>query len=76
MARMKKIRDGLGGAAVLKKMRALQSDLDVDERQAVGDEIEKVREVLRRFALALAREVRGPVTSAGAQRERYPKIGT
>jgi hypothetical protein len=55
MARMKKIRESLGGAAVLKKVRALHGDLDASERQTLAGEIDKVREVLS----AIAREVRG-----------------
>jgi hypothetical protein len=45
----------LGGAAVLKKVRALHGDLDTSERQALAGEIDKVRELLT----AIAREVRG-----------------
>lgn len=52
---MKRIREALGGAAVLRKVRALHGDLDAKERQAVAGEIDKVREVLT----AIAREVRG-----------------
>ncbi len=55
LGRMKKIRENLGGAAVLKKVRALQVGLDASERQALAGEIDKVREVLS----AIAREVRG-----------------
>jgi hypothetical protein len=55
MGRMKKLRESLGGVAVLKKVRALQVDLDASERQALAGEIDKVREVLT----AIAREVRG-----------------
>ncbi len=55
MGRMKKIRESLGGMAVLKKVRALRGDLDAAERQALAGEIDKVREVLS----AIAREVRG-----------------
>ena len=55
MGRMKKIRESLGGAAVLKKVRALHGDLEASERQALAGEIDKVREVLA----AIAREVRG-----------------
>jgi hypothetical protein len=55
MGRMKKIRESLGGAAVLKKVRALHGDLDTSERQALAGEIDKVRELLT----AIAREVRG-----------------
>ncbi len=51
---MKKIRETLGGAVVLKKVRALQGDLDPQARQALVSEIEKVREVLS----AIAREVK------------------
>jgi hypothetical protein len=54
MGRMKKIRESLGGAAVLKKVRALKADLEDSDRQALAGEIDKVREVLG----ALAREVR------------------
>jgi hypothetical protein len=55
LRRMAKIREALGGAAVLKKVRALQGDLEPKERQALAGEIDKVRDVLT----ALAREVRG-----------------
>ena len=55
MKRMTNIRETLGGAAVLKKVRALGVDLDPKERQALAGEIDKVREVLT----AIAREVRG-----------------
>jgi hypothetical protein len=55
MKRMEKIREALGGAAVLKKVRALQVEMDAKERQALAGEIDKVREVLS----AIAREVRG-----------------
>ena len=55
MKRMTNIREALGGAAVLKKVRALGVDLDPKERQALAGEIDKVREVLT----AIAREVRG-----------------
>ena len=51
---MKKIRESLSGAAVLKKVRALKVDLDDSNRQALVGEIDKVRDVLG----ALAREVR------------------
>ncbi len=54
LGRMKKIREALGGAVVLKKVRALQGDLDPQGRQALVSEIEKVREVLS----AIAREVK------------------
>jgi hypothetical protein len=55
MRRMEKIREALGGAAVLKKVRALHGEMDAKERQALAGEIDKVREVLT----AIAREVRG-----------------
>ncbi len=55
MGRMKKIRESLGGAAILRRVRAIQANLDAPERQALAGEIDKVREVLT----ALAREVRG-----------------
>jgi hypothetical protein len=55
MGRMKKMRETLGGASVLRKIRALHGDLDASERQALAGEIDKVREVLS----AIAREVRG-----------------
>jgi len=55
MRRMAKIREALGGAAVLKKVRALHGEMDAKERQALAGEIDKVREVLS----AIAREVRG-----------------
>ena len=40
---------------MLKKVRALQRELDAKERQALAREIDKVRDVLS----AIAREVRG-----------------
>jgi hypothetical protein len=55
MKRMEKIREALGGAAVLKKVRTLHGEMDAKERQALAGEIDKVREVLT----AIAREVRG-----------------
>lgn len=55
MRRMAKIREALGGAAVLRKVRELQGDLEPKERQALAGEIDEVRDVLT----ALAREVRG-----------------
>jgi hypothetical protein len=55
MGRMKKIHENLSGAAVLKKIRALQAELDAAERKALASEVEKVRDVLT----AIAREVRG-----------------
>jgi hypothetical protein len=55
IGRMKKIHESLGGAAMLKRMRALHGNLDPAQRQALVGEIDKVREVLS----ALAREVRG-----------------
>ena len=55
MRRMEKIREALGGAAVLRKVRALQGDMDAKERQVLAGEIDKAREVLT----AIAREVRG-----------------
>jgi hypothetical protein len=55
LGRMKKLREGLGGQAVLRKVRSLQADLEPAQRQALVGEIEKVREVLS----AIAREVKG-----------------
>ncbi len=55
MGRMKKIRETLGGAAVLRKIRTLHGEIEASERQALAGEIDKVREVLT----AIAREVRG-----------------
>lgn len=55
MGRMKKLHETLGGAAVLRKLRTLSADLEPKERAALGQELEKVRDVLT----ALAREVRG-----------------
>lgn len=55
MGRMKKIRETLGGAGVLRKIRALHGEIDASERHALAGEIDKVREVLT----AIAREVRG-----------------
>ena len=55
MGRMQKLHETLGGAAVLKKGRALSADLESKERAALGQELGKVRDVFT----ALAREVRG-----------------
>jgi len=55
IGRMKKIHESLGGAAVLRKVRALHADLDGAERKALAGEVEKVRDVLT----VIAREVRG-----------------
>jgi len=55
MGRMKKMHESLSGAAVLRKVRALQVELEVAERKALAREIDKVRDVLT----AIAREVRG-----------------
>ncbi len=55
VGRMKKIQEALGGAATLKRVRALHGDLSTAERQQVASEIDKVRDVLS----AIAREVRG-----------------
>ena len=55
VGRMKKIQKALGGAATLRRMRALHGELSHAERVEVASEIDKVREVLS----ALAREVRG-----------------
>jgi hypothetical protein len=48
-------RESLGGAAVLRKVRALHGELDASERRALAIEIDEVREVLS----AIARELRG-----------------
>lgn len=53
--RMKKIRESLGGAAVLRKVRALHGEIEAAERVALAGEIDKVRDVLT----AIAREVSG-----------------
>ena len=53
--RMKKVSESFGGAAILKRARALHNELDGPERQALVSEIEKARDVLT----ALAKEVRG-----------------
>jgi hypothetical protein len=55
MGRMKKMHESLAGAGVLKRVRALQVDLEAAERQALAKEIDKVRDALA----AIAREVRG-----------------
>ena len=55
MGRMRKLRETLGGAAVLRRVRALHGDLEASERQALAAEIDKARDVLS----AIAREVRG-----------------
>jgi hypothetical protein len=55
MSRLRKLRESLDGAAVMRKVRALHGDLEAPERQALAGEIDKLREVLS----AIAREVRG-----------------
>jgi hypothetical protein len=55
VSRMRKLRESLDGAAVLRRVRALRGDLEAPQRQEIAGEIEKLREVLR----AIAREVRG-----------------
>jgi hypothetical protein len=55
IGRMKKIQENLGGAGMLKRVRALRGNLTPADRHAVASEIDKVREVLS----AIAREVRG-----------------
>jgi hypothetical protein len=55
LGRMRKIQETLGDPAVLKRVRALRAELDALERQALAEEIDKVREVLS----AIVREVRG-----------------
>ena len=52
--RLKKLRESLDGAAVLRRVRALHGELEAPERQAIAGEIDKLREVLS----ALAREMR------------------
>jgi hypothetical protein len=53
--RITKLRESLDGAAVMRRVRAMQADLDSAERQRVAVEIDKLREVLS----AIAREMRG-----------------
>jgi hypothetical protein len=55
ITRMRKLRESLDGAAVLRKVRALHAELEAPQRQEIAGEIEKLREVLQ----AIAREVRG-----------------
>ena len=55
LGRVKKIHETLGGAAVVRRVRALHGDLDASERQALVGEIDKAREALS----AIARELRG-----------------
>ena len=52
---MRKLRESLDGAAVLRKVRALHGELEPKERQEISGEIDKLRDVLQ----AIAREVRG-----------------
>ena len=55
IGRMRKLRESLDGAAVLRKVRALHGELEPKERQEISGEIDKLRDVLQ----AIAREVRG-----------------
>jgi len=55
IGRMRKLRESLDGATVLRKVRALNGKLDAKQRQEIAGEIDKLREVLQ----AIAREVRG-----------------
>lgn len=55
MGRMRKLRESLDGAGVLRRVRALHGELGPKERQEISGEIDKLREVLQ----AIAREVRG-----------------
>ena len=54
MNRMKRLRESLDGAAVLRRVRAIHGELETTERQAIAGEIDKLREVLS----AIAREMR------------------
>ena len=54
MNRVKKLRDSLDGAAVLRRVRALHGELEAPKRQAIAGEIDKLREVLS----AISRELR------------------
>lgn len=53
--RIKKLRESLGSAAALRRVRALHGELDHDERRAIVGEIDQLREVLS----SVARELRG-----------------
>jgi hypothetical protein len=55
LGRVKKIHETLGGAAVVRRVRALHGDLEASERHALVGEIDKAREALS----AIARELRG-----------------
>ena len=55
IGRMRKLRESLDGAAVLRKVRALHAELAAPQRREIAGEIDKLREVLQ----AIAREVRG-----------------
>lgn len=55
IGRMRKLRESLDSAAVLRKVRALHTELEPAQRQEIVGEIEKLREVLQ----AMVREVRG-----------------
>ena len=45
-SRVGKLSESLSGAAVLRQVRKMHADLEVDERNEVAGEIEKLREVL------------------------------
>lgn len=51
--RMKKLRDSLGGAAVLRRVKTLSGKLDASERKAVVDEIDRLRGVLEELSRAI-----------------------
>jgi hypothetical protein len=53
--RISKLRESLDGAAVMRRVKAMQADLDSGDRRAIAAEIDKLREVLS----AIAREIRG-----------------
>lgn len=54
-SRISKLRESLDGAAVMRRVRAMQTNLDTADRQSIAAEIDKLREVLS----AIAREMRG-----------------
>ena len=54
VGRVRKLRESLDGAAVLRRVRDMQADLDGTQRQQIAGEIHKLREVLQ----SITRELR------------------
>ena len=51
--RMKKLRESLAGAMVLRRVKALGGKLDVSQRKVVVDEIDRLRGVLEELSRAI-----------------------